>query len=76
MPVSVRWHDDEPNLTPFLKALGEARRLATREARCSPHVKAIIVAIDQYAAATTGNRDYFSNKPPSVGPKATQSDIP
>jgi hypothetical protein len=72
----MRWFDDETNPTPFLKALEQSRRLATREGWRHKHVQAIIVAIDQYAEAATGNRDYFLNKPPSVGPKARQSDIP
>jgi hypothetical protein len=28
---------------------------------------AIVVAIDQYAEAATGNRDFFLNKPPPPG---------
>ena len=31
------------------------------------HVQAIIVAIDQYAEAALGNRDFFLNKPYGVG---------
>jgi hypothetical protein len=31
------------------------------------HVQALIVAIDQYAEAATGNRSYFLDKPQSVG---------
>jgi hypothetical protein len=38
-------------------------------------VQAIIVAIDQYAEAATGNREFFLSKPPNVG-KARQGDIP
>jgi hypothetical protein len=52
------------NDSPFLKALEETRRLATREGWRYRHVQAIIVAIDQYAEAATGNREYFLNKPP------------
>ena len=61
---SMRWFDNESNPTPFLKALEETRRLATREGWRYQHVQAIIVAIDQYAEAATGNRDFFLNKPP------------
>jgi hypothetical protein len=39
------------------------------------HVQAIIVAIDQYAEAATGNRDFFLNKPPGAAGKA-KGDIP
>lgn len=45
------------------------RHQATREGWCRPHVEAIIVAIDQYAEAATGNREYFLNKPVSIGGK-------
>jgi len=48
---------------PFLKALEETRYLATREGWRYQHVQAIIVAIDQYAEAATGNRIFFLNKP-------------
>jgi hypothetical protein len=57
--------------------LGEAdvRRKATREGWCHRHVDAIIVAIDQYAEAATGNREYFLNKPHSIGPNR-RGDVP
>jgi hypothetical protein len=38
-------------------------------------VQAIIVAIDQYAEAATGNREFFLNKPPTSG-RARQGDLP
>lgn len=65
--VSRRWFDDERELSPFLTALEDVRRRATREGWCYAHVQAIIVAIDQYAEAATGNREYFLNKPVSIG---------
>jgi hypothetical protein len=65
---AMRWFDDETNPTPFLMALEEVRRLATREGWCYHHVQAIIVAIDQYAEAALGNRDFFLNKPYSTVP--------
>jgi hypothetical protein len=71
----MRWFDDEPSPSPFLKALEVARRLATREGWRYQHVQAIIVAIDQYAEAATGNREFFLNKPQSVGPKARSGDV-
>jgi hypothetical protein len=49
------------------EALAEVRRLATREGWCFQHVQAITVAIDQYAAKAYGNREYFLNKPQSIG---------
>jgi hypothetical protein len=45
----VKWFDDDKDYPPFLKALEEVRRQATREGWCYHHVQAIIVAIDQYA---------------------------
>lgn len=57
--MSRRWFDDERELSPFLTALEDVRRKATREGWCYAHVQAIIVAIDQYAEAATGNREYF-----------------
>jgi hypothetical protein len=59
-----------------LHALEEVRRLATREGWRYQHVQAIIVAVDQYAEAATGDREYFLNKPQSIGPKARQADLP
>jgi hypothetical protein len=47
--VALRWFDDERELSPFLKALEDVRRKATREGWCYHHVQAIIVSIDQYA---------------------------
>ncbi len=57
----VRWFGDETDHPPFLKALEDVRRQATREGWCYHHVQAIIVSIDQYAEAATGNREYFLN---------------
>jgi hypothetical protein len=71
-----RYFSDEPDLSPFLKALNEARRLATREGWCHAHILAIIVSIDQYAEAATGNRDYFLNKPVSIGGSRKVGDVP
>jgi hypothetical protein len=71
----MKWYDDN-NLEnpPFLKALADVRRKATREGYCHQHVQAIIVAIDQYAEAALGNRNYFLNKPYSIG--GSKSDVP
>jgi hypothetical protein len=63
----VRYFSDEPEMSPFLKALNDVRNKATREGWCYQHVQAVIVSIDQYAEAATGNRDYFLNKPHSIG---------
>ena len=63
----MRYFSDEPELSPFLKALNDVRNTATREGWCYQHVQAIIVSIDQYAEAATGNREYFWNKRHSIG---------
>jgi hypothetical protein len=56
-------------------ALAEVRHLATREGWCYQHVQAITVAIDQYAEKALGNRDYFLNKPYSIG-GSRKGDVP
>jgi hypothetical protein len=71
--VALRYFSDEPDLSPFLRALNETRRQATREGYCYQHVQAIMVAID-HAEAATGNREYFLNKPHSAGGKGR--DVP
>ena len=72
----TRWFCDEPGLSPFLTALEDVRRKATREGWCYQHVQAIIVSIDQYAEAATGNREYFLDKPHSIGGSRKSGDVP
>jgi hypothetical protein len=73
----LRWYEhNDPGNPPWIKALAEVRRLATREGWCYPHVQAIIVSIDQYAEAALGNRDYFLNKPYSIGGSHRSGDVP
>jgi hypothetical protein len=64
---SLKWYDENANNPPWVKALAEVRHRATREGWCYPHVQAIIVAIDQYAEAALGNREFFLNKPYGIG---------
>jgi hypothetical protein len=61
----VKYFQDDPNPPPFIRALAEVRHLATREGWCYQHVQAI--AIDQYAEKALCNREYFLNKPYSIG---------
>jgi hypothetical protein len=63
----MRWFDEEKDPPPFLKALEETRRMATREGWHYQHVRAIIVAINQYAEAAIGNRDSSSTTRPARG---------
>jgi hypothetical protein len=76
MREPVRWYDDSSEHPPWIKALAEVRHLATREGWCYPHVQTIIVAIDQYAEAATGNRDFSLNKPHSIGGNRRSGDVP
>jgi len=66
----MNWYDDKADNPPWIKALEEVRRRATREGYCYQHVQAIIVSIDQYAEAALGNRNYFLNKPYGIGGKS------
>jgi hypothetical protein len=65
----MKWHDKNADNPPWIKALAEVRQQAAMEGYCYQHVQAIIVAIDQYAEAALGNRDYFLNRPHSAGGK-------
>jgi hypothetical protein len=72
-----QYFSEMENPTVFLKALDLTRRLSTREGWCHRHVQALQVAIDQYAEAALGNRDFFLNKPQGTGPRIpSQTDIP
>ena len=68
-------HDAKDN-PPFLTAPAKCRDIAVREGWCYQHVPAIIVAIDQYAEAATGNRQYFQNPPHSIGGSRRAGDVP
>jgi len=78
MPKSdhLSWFDDATEHPPWIKALAEVRQRATREGYCYQHVQAIIVAIDQYAEKALGNREYFLNRPYSIGARSRQGEAP
>jgi hypothetical protein len=63
----LKYFSDKDDQPAFLKALAEVRRIGVHEGWCYHHVQAIILAIDQYAEAATGNRQFFWNKPHSIG---------
>jgi hypothetical protein len=63
----LKWYDDESDHPSWIKALADVRRQATLEGYRYQHVQAIIVAIDQYAEAALGNREYFLNRPYRIG---------
>jgi hypothetical protein len=74
-PEPPKWYD-ETETDPWLRSLSETRRLAARQGWCYQHVQALIVAIDQYAEAATGNRSYFLDRPQSIGGRRRNSDVP
>ncbi|QOG23044.1 hypothetical protein [Bradyrhizobium sp. SEMIA] len=73
--VRSQYFLDWENPPEYIKAPELVRRLGTREGWCHDHVLAIQVAIDQYAEAAVGNREFFLNKPYSIGLRS-QTDIP
>jgi hypothetical protein len=74
--VYPKYFSDESSPPAWLKALAEVRRMAPRQGYCFLHGQAIIVAIDQHAEATTGNRDYFLDKPYIIGGSRRNGDMP
>lgn len=76
-PEPPKWYDERAtDNPPWLQSLAETRHLATRQGWCYQHVQAIIVAIDQYAEAATGNRSYFLDRPQSIGGDRRNGDVP
>lgn len=71
----LKYFTDSEDHPAFLKALAEVRKIGVHEGWCYHHVQAIILAIDQYAEAATGNREYFWNKPYSIGDRRN-TDVP
>ena len=68
MGEQLRWFNEKaPDTSPWIAALAEVRHLGPREGHCCQHVHAILVAIDQYAEAALGNRQFFLNKPYNCG---------
>ena len=49
-----------------IRSLCSRRSVIGNAGWCYPRVQAIIVAIDQYAEAATGNRNYFLNRPQRI----------
>lgn len=63
MVMPLQWYDKKADNPPWIDALAELRRQATREGHCALHVQAITIAIDKCAEKALGNRDDFLNKP-------------
>ena len=76
MREPVQWYGDKDDHPPFLKALAEVRRIGVHEGWCYHHVRAILLSIDQYAEAATGNREFFWNKPHAIGGSRNNDDCP
>jgi hypothetical protein len=76
MREPVQWYGDKDDHPPFLKALAEIRRIGVHEGWCYHHVQAILLSIDQYAEAATGNREFFWNRPHSIGGSRKNDDSP
>jgi hypothetical protein len=70
MSEPLKWYDRHADNPPWIKALAEVRRFAQHEGWRYQHVQAIIVAVDQYAEAALGNRDFFLSKPHGIGGRA------
>lgn len=67
--MKLVWYDSNAQNPPWIKALADVRRMGTLVGYCYHHVQAIMLAIDQYAESALGNREYFLNKPHSLGGK-------
>ena len=76
MGEPLKWYADSDEHPRFFKALAEVRRIGVHEGWCYHHVQAILLSIDQYAEATTGNREFFWNKPHSIGGSRKNDDCP
>ena len=76
MGEPLKWYADCDDHPRFVKALAEVRRIGVHEGWCYHHVQAILLSIDQYAEATTGNREFFWNKPHSIGGSRKNDDCP
>ena len=72
----IRYYEESNDHPPWIKALAEVRMKGAREGYCYQHVQAILVAIDQYAEAATGNREFFWNKPHSIGGSRRNGNVP
>jgi hypothetical protein len=72
--MKLVWYDANVENPPWIKALADVRRLGPREGYCFHHVQTIMLSIDQYAETALGNREFFLNKPHSIGGK--NDDIP
>lgn len=71
-PDPLKWYDEKADNPPWIMALAEVRHRTTKEGYCYQHVQAIIVAIDQYAERAPGNREYFLNRPYSIGTRSRE----
>jgi hypothetical protein len=61
------WYDPKTDTSAFRAALDKTRHLACYEGGNQDRVQAIMTAIDDYAEAATGDREYFWLRPYSIG---------
>jgi hypothetical protein len=69
-----RYFSDEPDLSPFLKALNEVRHKATLEGGAVPMSRPSC-GDRSVRGSGDGDREYFLNKPVSIG-GSRKADIP
>jgi hypothetical protein len=62
----LKWYDTSDENPPWIKGLRGVSAFGSAGSMCYQHVQAIIVAIDQYAEAALGNREFFLNRPYSI----------
>jgi hypothetical protein len=72
MKPKILWYDSQLDSSEFMAELWKVRRMCTREVGAHgreswDRVQAIRTAIDDYAELETGNREYFWNRPHSIG---------
>ena len=68
MAEPLRWYDEKnADNPPWVAALADVRRLATREGYCFQHSRPSSLRFDQYAEKALGNREYFLNRPYGIG---------
>jgi hypothetical protein len=70
MSEPLKWYDRNADNPPWINALAEVRQRLVLPARPA------IIAVDQYAEAALGNREFFLNKPYGIGGGRTRDDIP
>jgi hypothetical protein len=66
----LKWYDHNADKPAMDQSSGRGPALSPARALVLPSIQAIIVAIDQYAEAALGKREFFLNKPYGIGGRA------